>query len=142
MNIKSGMFACKLYELEKQYALLKSRIQLCREQDHEKLIHGIDVLQDACKTNDLVLRSNVEGSKSPFVAELAKAQFSYSQEASEDITRLMTQCKTMEEMAEALTIYAESAIDFATQSMNHALLASMYAVDAHLLADTEKEEEG
>ena len=142
MNIEGGMFACKLYELERQYALLKSRIQVCREQNHDKLIHGIDELRDECRANDIMLRSNVEVSKSPFIAELAKAQLDYNQETSTDITRLMAQCSTMQEMAETLTIYAEFAIDFATQSMNHALLASMYAVDAQLLADTEKEEEG
>ena len=140
MSIENGMFACKLYELEKQYALMRSRIQLCREQDHEKLIHRIDSLRDECQANELVLKSNVEGSKSPFVAELAKAQLAYVQEATQDVSRLVTECKTMEGMTEALAVYAEFAIDFATHAMNQALLAAMYAVDAQIIADNSKEE--
>ena len=37
MELRDGMFAVKLCELEHQYGLLRSRLELCQGADHEKI---------------------------------------------------------------------------------------------------------
>lgn len=39
MELRDGMFAVKLCELEHQYGLLRSRLELCQGADHEKIRH-------------------------------------------------------------------------------------------------------
>ena len=47
MELRDGMFAVKLCELEHQYGLLRSRLELCQGADHEKIRHLLaDVLDD------------------------------------------------------------------------------------------------
>jgi len=42
------------------------------------------------------------------------------------------------ERADAMTLYAEYAIDFAVLSMQHALLAALTAIDLQMAADEEQ----
>ena len=42
MELRDGMFAVKLCELEHQYGLLRSRLELCQGADHEKIRHLLD----------------------------------------------------------------------------------------------------
>ena len=140
MRINKGIFAIKLYEMQRQYALLQSRLELCQWEDHEKLCHSIENLRDACRENEVMLQNSARSSKSPFLAELARAQLSYNEEATRDVMAAMASCQNVQEQAEAIALYAEFAIDFAGQAMNQALLAAMYAADAQLIAE-EKEEE-
>lgn len=140
MEINKGIFAVKLYELERQYGMLRSRLQICQGGDREKLRRSIEALRDECRANDVMMQGKISGSKSPFVAELYQAQLSYDERTEGDITKLVSACKTPDARADAIALYAEFAIDFATQAMNHALLAAMYAVDAQISADEDEEE--
>lgn len=36
MKLSEGIFAAKLYELERQYGLMQSRLRLCQQEDHKK----------------------------------------------------------------------------------------------------------
>ena len=91
-----------------------------------------------------ILRKNVEGSRSRAVTELARTQLEYSQAMeklfdgsleqyfqSEDGSRL-------ENQVEATTLYAEYAMDYAMQTMRHALIAALTAMDLQLTAEEQK----
>lgn len=79
MELRDGMFAVKLCELEHQYGLLRSRLELCQGADHEKIRHLLADVLDDYRENALLLEQSAEGCRSPAVAELAGVQRDYSQ---------------------------------------------------------------
>ena len=74
MELRDGMFAVKLCELEHQYGLLRSRLELCQGADHEKIRHLLADVLDDYRENALLLEQSAEGCRSPAVAELAGVQ--------------------------------------------------------------------
>ena len=44
MNLNQELLAVKLYELEKQYGKLLSRIRICGQEDREKLFQVVEFL--------------------------------------------------------------------------------------------------
>lgn len=141
MNLGNGLLAIKLYELEKQYDQLQSRLQLCQQYDREKLRRNIELLKDECSANGIVLEKHVRESQSHYASELAQAQLTYKQQIENIVNSILEKDHSPEARAEALTLHAEFAIDFAAQSMNEALLAAMYAVDAQLSTEENKKED-
>lgn len=77
MKLNEGMFAIKLYELERQYGTLQSRLRLCQQKNHDKIRQELQKAIDEYKENELLLQSNVESSRSQAVAALAGAQLEY-----------------------------------------------------------------
>ena len=78
MELRDGIFAVKLCELERQYGLLQTRLELCQGADHDRLRQ---ILQDAmndCRENALLLEKRAEGCRSPAVAELSAIQRDYT----------------------------------------------------------------
>ena len=73
MELRDGMFAVKLCELEHQYGLLRSRLELCQGADHEKIRHLLADVLDDYRESALLLEQSAEGCRSPAVAELAGA---------------------------------------------------------------------
>ena len=55
MELRDGMFAVKLCELEHQYGLLRSRLELCQGADHEKIRHLLADVLDDYRENALLL---------------------------------------------------------------------------------------
>ena len=86
MELRDGMFAVKLCELEHQYGLLRSRLELCQGADHEKIRHLLADVLDDYRENALLLEQSAEGCRSPAVAELAGVQRDYSKRM-EELTR-------------------------------------------------------
>ena len=132
MELRDGMFAVKLCELEHQYGLLRSRLELCQGADHEKIRHLLADVLDDYRENALLLGRSVEGCRSPAVAELAGVQRDYSKRMEEllrdRLPRLMHgEEDPQEERAEAAALFAEYAIDFAAQAVRSALLAALAA---------------
>ncbi|MGD9569929.1 MAG: hypothetical protein AB7V48_16730 [Sedimentibacter sp.] len=126
MELNSGMFAIKFNELNQHYGHLQSRIQLCQNGDHNKIRQEITKIKDESAENDLLLQNRIKYSRSQAVSELAAAQMDYSKKIKEILEKepLYSQ--------ESAALYAEYAIDFATQAMRHALLASFCAIDLQL----------
>ena len=132
MELRDGIFAVKLCELERQYGLLQTRLELCQGAGHEKIR---DILQDELndyRENALLMERRAEGSRSPAVAELSSAQRDYDRRVEEilreKLPRLMRgEEDPQEEQAEAAALYAEYAIDFAVQAMRYALMAALTA---------------
>ena len=145
MELRDGIFAVKLCELERQYGLLQTRLELCQGAGHEKIR---DILQDELndyRENALLMVRRTEGSRSPAVAELSSAQRDYDRRVEEilreKLPRLMRgEEDPQEEQAEAAALYAEYAIDFASQAMRGALLAALIAIDRQMSCEEQKYE--
>ena len=149
MKLKEGMFAVKLYELEQQYGRMQSRLQICQQDDHKKIRQELQKAADEYKENELLLKSNVETSRSQAVAALAKAQLEYFRRVKNLLEEELPEYLRSEngtpegKNAEAAGLYAEYAIDFAVQSMKYALMAALKAIDAQMNAeDKDQAEEG
>ena len=140
MELRDGMFAVKLCELEHQYGLLRSRLELCQ---------GADLLADVLddyRENALLLEQSAEGCRSPAVAELAGVQRDYSKRMEEllrdRLPRLMHgEEDPQEERAEAAALFAEYAIDFAAQGVRSALLAALAAMDQQMNCEEQQGKE-
>lgn len=144
MKLNQELFAIKLYEMEQQYAKIQSRIQICGQEDQQKVRMELQKAVDEYREHAEILRKNVEESRSRAVTELARTQLEYSQAMeklfdgsleqyfqSEDGSRL-------ENQVEATTLYAEYAMDYAMQTMRHALIAALTAMDLQLTAEEQK----
>ena len=143
MELNQGMFAIKLYELNQQYGQLQSRILLCQNCDHNKILQEIENMKDECIENDFLLQSRINSSRSPAVSKLAAAQMDYSKDTEEILQKVTLGFQdgmAQETELESAALYAEYAIDFATQAMRHALLASLCAINLQLTEEEIKKE--
>ena len=142
MELRDGMFAVKLCELEHQYGLLRSRLELCQGADHEKIRHLLADVLDDYRENALLLEQSAEGCRSPAVAELAGVQRDYSKLLRDRLPRLMHgEEDPQEERAEAAALFAEYAIDFAAQGVRSALLAALAAMDQQMNCEEQQGKE-
>ncbi len=150
MKINEGMFAVKLYELERQYGRMQSRLRLCQQDDHQKIRQELQRVMEEYQEDELLLLNNVENSRSPAVAALADAQLDYSRRAEEILEQELPEYLRDEDgsapeegakhQAEAAALYAEYAIDFAVQSMRYALMTALKAMDMQMDSEEAKTE--
>ena len=138
MELRDGMFAVKLCELEHQYGLLRSRLELCQGADHEKIRHLLADVLDDYRENALLLEQSAEGCRSPAVAELAGVQRDYSKRMEE---LLRDRLPRLMHGAEAAALFAEYAIDFAAQGVRSALLAALAAMDQQMNCEEQQGKE-
>lgn len=145
MNLNQEIFAIKLYEMEKQYGKIQSRIHICGQEDQEKVRAELQKAMDEYHEQSLFLQNNVERSRSKAVTELARTQL----ECSKKMEALLTEGKIAqylhseknsqtEDQAEAATLYAEYAIDYAVQTMQYALIAALSAMDLQMSVEKSK----
>lgn len=134
MELKQGIFAVKLCELEREYGRLQSRIHLIQEKEPAQVLEELGRLQDEYQERRLLLDERVRASRSPAVAALAQAQLEFGARAERILTEELPDemrgrnQSGAEDRAEAMALYAEYAIDFATQMMRHALIAALSAI--------------
>lgn len=145
MELRDGIFAVKLCELEHQYGLLRSRLELCQGADHERVRRLLGEVLEEVRENGLLLERSAGSARSPAVAELSSAQRDYDRRVEEilreKLPRLMRgEEDPQEEQAEAAALYAEYAIDFASQAMRGALLAALIAIDQQMSCEEQKYE--
>jgi hypothetical protein len=146
MKLNEGMFAVKLYELERQYGKMQSRLELCQREDHNKIRNELQNAIDDYKENELLLQKNVEGSRSRAVSALAGAQLEYSRTVRKILEQQLPKCLSCEassppeDQTEAAALYAEYAIDFAVQSTRYALIAALKALDLQMDLEEQREE--
>ena len=138
MNLGQGIFACKLLEMEKQYGRLQSHLRVCQQGNREKIRSEIRELEAQCAETDMLLQQFAEGSRSPCIAELSEAQLSFQQKAEAALEHAIGGAGNAETAAELTTLYAEYALDFATQSVNHAMLAALHAIDLQMDNDEKR----
>lgn len=145
MKLGEEIFAIKLYELERQYGKLQNRLRVCGREDEKKLHEELEKAKGEYEKNQALLKKSVEGCRNPAVAELARAQWEYGRKVGnllkESDRYFHSETGTpQEDKAEASTLYAEYAIDFAVQSMKYAVLAALMAVDQQMETEEQKEE--
>ena len=134
MGLKEGIFAVKLCELEQEYGRLQSRIHLFEGKDAAQAQQEILRLQDEYREHKLLLDERIRSSRSSAVSSLSKAQLEYGQRVEQILNEELPNemrgrnQSCAEDQAEVMTLYAEYAIDFATQSMRQALAAALSAV--------------
>ena len=144
MKLNQELFAIKLYEMEQQYAKIQSRIQICGQEDQQKVRMELQKAVDEYREHAEILRKNVEGSRSRAVTELARTQLEYSQAMAKLFDGSLEQYfqsedgSRLENQVEATTLYAEYAMDYAMQTMRHALIAALTAMDLQLTAEEQK----
>lgn len=145
MKLNQEIFAIKLYEMEQEYGTLQSRLHICGGEDHEKIRQELQKARDEYKEQSLLLQKRIEGSRSKAVSELAAAQLEYSRKTEALLKNQVAKYlhseanSVREDEAEAATLYAEYALDFATQAMKYALLASLTAIDLQMGAEEQEE---
>ena len=81
MELLQGVLAVKICELAKEYGLLQSRIQICKEKNPEQLQQILEQINDECKTHRIILEQNARYGRLPAAAALAQAQLTYEQQA-------------------------------------------------------------
>ena len=146
MELRDGIFAVKLCELEHQYGLLRSRLELCQGADHERVRRLLGDVLEEVRENGLLLERSAGSARSPAAAELAAAQRDYVRRVEsilrEKLPRLLRDGeRPKEEQAEAAALFAEYAMDFAAQSMRGALAAALTALDLQMDWEEERKEE-
>lgn len=150
MKLSEGMFAVKLYELEREYGRMQSRLRLCQQDGHQKIRQELQRITEEYQEDELLLLNNVENSRSPAVAALADAQLDYSRRAEKILEQELPEYlrdedgsapeEGAEHQAEAAALYAEYAIDFAVQSMRYALMTALKAMDMQMDSEEGKKE--
>ena len=75
MTLNQDIFAVKLYEMEKQYGRLQSRLRICGRENRKKLQAELEHAKEEYEENSLLLKQSIQGSRSPAVAELAQVQW-------------------------------------------------------------------
>ena len=134
MKTQNGIFASKLCELEEESGRLQSRIYLFQSKDEAQVQKELDQLRDEGREHQLLLDERIRASRSPAVAALAQAQLEFGRRVEQvlheelpDEMRGRNQTSA-EDQSEAMSLFAEYAIDFATQSMRYALIAALSAI--------------
>ena len=143
MGLKEGIFAVKLCELEQEYGRLQSRVHLFEGKDAAQAQQEILRLQDEYREHKLLLDEQIRSSRSSAVSSLSKAQLEYGQRVEQILNEELPNemrgrnQSCAQDQAGVMTLYAEYAIDFATQSMRQALAAALSAVVLQQRAEQE-----
>ena len=140
MELEHGIFAVKLCELEREYGRLQSRMQLFQEKKPEQVRQERERLQDEYREHDLLLGEMAESCRSRAMASLAGLQRDYERQVETLLRAGLTANAEnsragRQDRAEAMTLYAEFTIDFATQMMRHALITALNALELQMRAD-------
>lgn len=133
--MSNEILSIKLYELDKKIGQLHSRIRLSESAEHESINEQISALRKECTENEAVLCDRLRYSKAGVVSRLG--------EAYTEIVRIIKETKETfcssggekgsdDFSVEEKILFAEYSLDFAMQAANHALLASMEALDAQM----------
>lgn len=144
MKIDDSIFAAKLYEMEEQYGKLQCRIRACELGGREEMRTALKRAEEEYKENTMFLEEKLDTCRSPAVESLARAQLDYRKRTEGLMDRELSRnlhsgdSRHEEERQEAEFLYAEFAMDFATLSVQQALIAALTALDRRKSAETEK----
>lgn len=116
----------KLDELSGHFNQLQNHIMICRDGAHDDIRQQIIRATAECKEKKLLLENMGEKSRSEVSAKLAEAQLNYAKNIEDIMSREIL------DREETASLYAEYAIDFTIQSIQHTQLALLYATDQKL----------
>lgn len=146
MDINESVFAFKLYELEEQYGKLQCRVRVCEEGGRDKIHSELQKAEDEFEENTLLLKEKVKSCRSGAVTKLLQAQLDYRKKIEEMKKQLIKglhsdNSSPEEDENETDMLYAEFAMDFATLSVQQALISVLRALDSRKSAGAEKKGE-
>ena len=147
MTLNQDIFAVKLYEMEKQYGRLQSRLRICGRENRKKLQAELEHAKENTRKTPCSSNRASRAAAPPAVAELAEVQWEYMHKVEDLLKEKLEQifhCEASskeEDQAEAASLYAEYAMDFATQAMQYALIVALTAMDLQRNAEEKKEEQ-
>ena len=142
------MFSVKLRELEQEYGRMWSRIQLFQEQGPQRIRQELERVQEEYQEQNLLLEEAARASRSPAAARLAGMQREYERQVEQilhqELPKEMQGRKSApaEAEAEALSLYAEYAMDSATQAMRRAVIAALTAMERQENLEQNQEQGG
>ena len=148
MDMGNGLFAVKLHELEQEYGRLLTRVRMFQEKSPEQFQRERERLQDDYQGQEILLDETARACRCRTMAELAALQRDYSRRAEALLHSCLTEeqrdcgCADISGRAETAALYAEYAIDFATQAMRYALIAALDAIALQTQSDTTTTEGG
>lgn len=133
--MQGNPFFSKMYELEQDYVMMKKCLDICNTYNtnelHNQIIHLKNEYEKAINNLDTFIKNG----RSQAVCTLAQAQKAYYTSIS-DLTEnklpvyLHSESSTLkEDESEAMMLYTEYAIDFAQQSIRHALITALTALE-------------
>lgn len=124
---------------------MRKGLHACGREDRNRLREELQTAKKEYCQHFEALQKSIEGCRSQAVAELARAQIACSREMESllkdgRLERYLHSEKSSpaEDQAEAVTLYAEYAIDYAIQSMLYALVAALFAADLQMSTEEQK----
>lgn len=139
-------FYAKLCELDEDAHLMRTCLHTCQTFDFKQLQDTLEKLRETSEVWTAHLEDNIHKSRSPALSALAQTQKTYYQEVKRITEQelpgyLHSEASTpIQDQSEAGMLYAECAIDFARQSIYHALFSALSAIRLEEQAEKEKED--
>ena len=140
------IFAIKLSELEHQYEQTLGCLGSCQIEDHQKIQQDLEQVFEKYRDAERRLLRGVNTSRSPAVAALSGAQLSYDRRVREILQGKLPgflhkgDGSFSADQVEAISLYGEYAIDFAAQAIRYAHLVILFAIDAQISLDEQRQE--
>lgn len=147
MEGKQEFFTSKLFELERQYGQMISRLKLSQQDTQEDIQKKYRQVLQEFKEHNFRLQTEISSGRSPAVSALARLQLNCFRSCENLLAQELPAYlhndagSQQEDEAEAFALYAEYAMDFAVQSMRYALMAALQAMDMQMSCTNEKKEE-
>lgn len=129
------ILSVKLYEMDKEFARLHTRIELSETANLEQIKEEIKVLQKQCEEGKLTLRNQLKHSKAKKVKKISEAYDEIEEiinKTQDGLCNPVSDTWKEEMTEEKMILLAEYSLDFAMQAANNALLLSMEAISAQL----------
>lgn len=147
MELEHGIFDVKLHELKREYVRMQSRLRLFQGKDLEQVHRERERLQEEYQAQDRLLEEAARSCRCRTMARLAELQRDYGRQAEELLQTGLTAGQqdfgsSGRDRAEAVTLCAEFAMDFATQTMRYAMITALSAMELQIQADTPRTEGG
>lgn len=147
--MEQNSFFAKLCELDQDDQLMHDCLTVCQSLNPQALHEEIAKIRRTYDDINFRLEDYVRHSRSPAISALANAQKTYYQTVKQLTEQELPVYLHSElsfpgdEQSEAGMLYAEYAIDFARQSIYHALLCVLSAIDMeHSIGEQPKHQEG
>lgn len=125
------ILAVKLYEMDKEFARLHSRIELSESANLEQIKEEIKDLQRECKEGKLTLQKQLKYSRAKNVKRISEAYDKIEEIINKTQNGFCHSASDKQEeksTEDEMVLLAEYSLDFAMQAANNALLISMEAI--------------
>lgn len=148
VDFQQGTFTAKLNELKGSYGWLQDQIEACQDKSPGQLHALLIQIINACNKRDRLLAQQTQGSRMQAVSKLAQMQLEYQRSIESVLDSELTEemhgnnATHLEARAEACSIFAEYAIDFALQATYYAFGAAIKALELEALVNEHQNEKG